>query len=295
MSSEVREEQIPGTIWLALKRAADVLGRAEVDSPRLTAEVLMAHVLGRDRTGILAHIQDSLAPEAYRLFEALVHRRAAGEPLQYLTGEREFFGLPFLVTSAVLIPRPETEILVEKAVELARARAGEIRFADIGTGTGCIAVSFAHAVARARGWATDVSLDALGVARENAGRLGIATQIEFVCCDLLECFASRPLFDLILCNPPYVAGSDAGSLPVVVRDHEPHQALYGGASGLEIHRRVIPQAAPRLLPGGRLLLEIGSGQASEVAELVERAGLEVNETVPDLRGIPRCVVASRAT
>ncbi len=291
MIAEAREGEVPATIWIALRRAAEALERAGVDSPSLTAEVLMAHVLGQDRSGILGHIQDPISPDAYRTFAALVHKREAGEPLQYLTGVREFFGLTFRVNPAVLIPRPETEFLVEKAVELARARGGRVFFADVGTGSGCIAVSLAHEVREARGMASDISWDALKLADENARTFGCEDRIEFVRCDLLECIAAGPVFDFILCNPPYVAGSNAGELPRVVYEHEPHLALFGGESGLEIVRLVILQAAVRLAPRGHLLLEIGAGQAKQVADFVKRAGLVVEEIVPDLQGIPRCVVA----
>jgi release factor glutamine methyltransferase len=292
MDSESRQE-IPGTIWMALRRASESLERAGVDSPRLTAEVLMAHVLGWERSCVLGHIQDPLTSGAYRKFLLLVQRRAAGEPLQYVTGKREFFGLSFRVTPAVLIPRPETELLVEKALELARSHGGAMRFADVGTGSGCIAISLAHEAPHAVGWATDVSQEALAVARENAIRLGVRERIGFVCGDLLECFPEGSIFDLILSNPPYVAGQDMLDLPIVVRDHEPFQALFGGESGLDPCRRIIPQAAMRLVPGGRLLLEIGAGQAPEVAELAERARLTVDEIAADLQGISRCIVARR--
>ncbi len=291
MISEAREGEIPATIWLALRRATEAMERAGVDSPRLTAEVLMAHVLGRDRSGVLGRVRDPIAPEVYKAFASLVNRRVAGEPLQYLTGVREFFGLLFRVTPAVLIPRPETEFLVEKAVELARSRGAGTWFADVGTGSGCIAVSVANAVAGIRGIATDISQDALVLARENARALGCESRIEFVRCDLLECVALKPAFDFILCNPPYVAVSQADELPGVVYDHEPHQALFGGESGLEIVQRIVLQAAVRLAPRGRLLVEIGAGQAKQVDDFVRHAGLVVEEIVPDLRGIPRCVVA----
>jgi len=292
MDSESMQEN-PGTIWLALRRASELLERAGVDSPGLTAEVLVAHVLGCQRSRVLGHIQDPMGSGEYREFANLVQRRAAGEPLQYVTGNREFFGLSFRVTPSVLIPRPETEILVEKALELARGRGGAVRFADVGTGSGCIAISLAHGAPQASGWATDISPEALAVARDNAIRLGVRERIGFVCADLLECFPEGSVFDLILSNPPYVSEADMCDLPVVVRNHEPYRALFGGESGLDPCRRIIPQAAMRLVPGGRLLLEIGAGQAPEAAELAERARLTVDEIASDLQGISRCIVAHR--
>lgn len=198
---------------------------------RLTAEVLLAHILSWERARLIGHIYDPLAAGAWEKFRTLARHCAAGEPLHYLTGEREFYGLPFRVTPAVLIPRPETEILVEHAVEWVRRRGGGVRFVDVGTGSGCIAISVARELPGARGWATDISREALVLARENADRLGAAARIGFVCCDLLDCFPARPLFDLILSNPPYISGADVPELPRVVREHEPHQALFGGNRG----------------------------------------------------------------
>jgi len=281
------------TVGSAILRAVAELREARVDSPRLTAEVLLAHVLGWERTRVLGHVGDDLDAGAQSQLQALVRRSAAGEPLHYLTGEREFYGLSFRVTPAVLIPRPETEILVEKALELARPRAGSLRFVDVGTGSGCIAVSLAHELPRALGWATDVSQSALAIARQNARRAGVGGRVEFICCDLLECFPARPHFDLILSNPPYISGAEMGELPRMVRDHEPNQALCGGLSGIEAYIRLIPQAAQRLAAAGCLLLEIGAGQAAEISEIVRDAGLTLTETIQDLQSIPRCLVAQR--
>jgi release factor glutamine methyltransferase len=182
---------------------------------------------------------------------------------------------------------------VETALQRARQHRQQVRFADVGTGSGCIAVSIAHHLPHAHGWAIDISAGALAVARDNARRLGAAARIEFVCGDLLECFLAAPLFDFILSNPPYVARSSADELPGMVRDHEPHLALFGGDSGMDLFDRLVPMAAARLARGGFLLLEAGAGQASLVAELAQRAGLIPEEIVEDLRGIPRCVVARR--
>jgi release factor glutamine methyltransferase len=292
MDSRAKQPRRASTVWAAVRAGAETLRSAGAASPRLDAELLMAHVLGWDRTRLLGRIRDSLPEEAETGYSGLVRRRASGEPLQYLTGEREFFGLRFKVTPAVLIPRPETELLVETAVELAKARHGMIRCLDVGTGSGCIAVSFVHEAPAARCWATDASCAALQVARENAARLlRGAARIEFVCADLLECFGERAEFDLILSNPPYVSTADAQLLPPSIRDFEPLMALHAGASGLEIYRRLVPQAGRRLASGGCLLLEAGAGQASHVAALAEQAHLRPERIVNDLQGIPRCVVA----
>ncbi len=278
----------------ALAWAVLVLTRGKVDAPRLTAELLLGHVLNWERVRVVAHPDDALSAETSAEFHRLVERRAAGEPLQYITGRQEFYGLPFHVTPAVLIPRPETEILVEKAIVAAHdSGAHPIRFVDVGTGSGCIAVSFAHEIAHAVGWAADISIEALAIARENAVRNGVQEQLGFLCADLLECFARGPRFDFILSNPPYVATADAAALPAVVREHEPEVALYSGTCGLEIYRRLIPQARERLVPGGRLLLEMGAGMSEQVERLVKQAGLEVESVTADLQGIPRCTLARR--
>lgn len=295
MEWERSEGASAATIWEVLRLAGRELERAGVESPGLTAELLMAHTLGWTRTRVLGHIHDPLPTQALKGFHHLVQRRASGEPLQYLTGAREFYGLSFRVTPAVLIPRPETEILVEKAVALARSRETPVRFVDVGTGSGCIAVSVAHEVSDARGWATDLSPAALAVARENAARLEVGGHVEFICCDLMECFPARPAFDLILSNPPYVPGPETGDLPRMIRDYEPHLALCGGDEGLAAYRRLIPQAAPRLAPDGFLLMEVGAGQASAVAGLVAHENLALIEIIEDMQMIPRCIVAQRRT
>jgi release factor glutamine methyltransferase len=281
----------PESVGAAIVRAVGDLREARVDSPRMTAEVLLAHVLGWERTRVLGHSRDDLDSAFLAQFQALVRRRAAGEPLHYLTGEREFYGLSFHVTPSVLIPRPETEILVEKAVALARKRTGGLRFVDVGTGSGCIAVSLAHELPEARGWATDVSARALTLARQNARRAGIGERVGFICCDLLDCFPAQPYFDLILSNPPYVSSAEMEVLPRMVRDHEPNKALDGGVSGIEAYARLIPQAARRLTATGQLLLEIGAGQAADIAKIIGEAGLILTETILDLQSIPRCLVA----
>jgi len=274
--------------------ASEELRRAEVDSPTLTADLLLGFVLGCDRVRILIHGEDCLSEQAWKQLRGLVFRRSNGEPLQYLTGEQEFFGLPFRVMPGVLIPRPETEILVEKALELMRREYPQaVRFADIGTGSGCIAVAVAHEAPSSFGWAVDLSAEALRIARDNAGRHRVEERLLFVRSSLLDCFPQTPCLDFILSNPPYVALDEYDSLPGEVRNHEPHDALFGGASGLDVYRRFIPEASSRLTDGGWLLLEIGAGQALQVGQLVEDAGLRLQMVLKDLQGIPRCVVARK--
>jgi release factor glutamine methyltransferase len=283
------------TVAAARTWAIEELERARVESPALTADLLLGRILGWDRPHVLSHTEQLIQEEAWVRLQNLVLRRAKGEPLQYLTGEREFYGLVFRVTPDVLIPRPETEVLVEKALELLRGKSPrQSRLVDVGTGSGCIAVSIALEHPASVCWAIDLSPVALRVAHENAIRHGVAERILFVHADLLECFPRHPCFDLVLCNPPYVALTEYGSLPCAVRDHEPHLALFGGESGLEVYRRLVPEAAPRLVPGGHLLLELGAGQAEQVGRLVERQGLSLEMIIDDLQGIPRCLVGRRA-
>ena len=271
--------------------AIEELKRARVDSPALTADLLLGFVLGWDRVRLLSHAEQEIDEHSWDRLRHLAHCRANGEPLQYLTGEQEFYGLPFRVTPAVLIPRPETEILVERAIDLMRSHApSNARFADVGTGSGCIAVSVAHHIPASTGWAVDVSAIALKIAQENARRHGVHDRIRFVQSDLLECFPKRPCLDFIFCNPPYIALDEYDSLPTEVKNHEPHEALFGGASGLDVYRRLVPDAAARLAPGGYLLLEVGAGQAQQVGRFMEKVGLVLQPVLNDLQGIPRCVI-----
>jgi release factor glutamine methyltransferase len=274
--------------------ASEELRRARVDSPMLSADLLIGFVLGCDRVHLLSHGEEPADEKTWARLRQLVLRRANGEPLQYLTGQQEFYGRPFLVTPDVLIPRPETEILVEKAVDLMRQMASsKIQFADIGVGSGCISVSVACEISSSVGWAVDISAAALGVARENALRHGVADRIHFVQSSLLDSFPPMPCLDFILCNPPYVALDECDSLPSEVKDHEPHIALFGGARGLDIYRRLIPEVSSRLNAGGWFLLELGAGQAPTVGRFVEGAGLSLHTILNDLRGIPRCLVARK--
>ncbi len=282
------------TVASARAWAIEELKSAGVGSPVLTADLLLGFVLGWDRTRVLSHAEQPLLPQAWDRLKNLARRRAKGEPFHYLTGEKEFFGLVFRVTPDVLIPRPETEMLVEKALDLIKKQSSQqTRFADVGTGSGCIAISIACNNPSSIGWAVDLSSAALGIARENAVRHDVADRILFIQADLLECFPHIPCLDLILCNPPYIALTDCGSLPSDVRDYEPHNALFGGESGLEIYRRLMPEISSRLVPGGYFLLELGVGQAEPVRQLVHSEGLFLETILNDLQGIPRCLVGRR--
>src|SRR5688572_12393429 len=292
-SAELSKE----TVETVLRRAVQELIRTNVESPHLTAELLLAHVLGWKRVRVLSDAKSPLSEIPIRHFQTLLQRRASGEPLQYITREREFYGISFRVTPAVLIPRPETEILVEEAVSIARKRKQQtaLRFVDIGTGSGCIAVSVARELPWASGWAIDISPEALQIARLNAERHKVRDRLQFICGSFLECFPARPSFDFVLSNPPYISQGDMSTLSSMVSEHEPHQALCSGETGLESFRRLIPEAAARLLPSGYLIMEVGKGQSGEIARLIEREGLFLERILDDLQGIPRCVVAMKTS
>ena len=274
--------------------AVEELKRARIDSPMLTGDLLLGFVLGWARVRLLSHTEQTIQDEMWSRFRIVVQRRSNGEPLQHLTGEQEFFGLAFRVTPDVLIPRPETEILVEKALELIKSHgSSNVRFADIGTGSGCIAISIAREIPSSRGFAVDISFNALNIAQENAKRHGVEGRIVFARSDLLACFPEKPCLDFVFCNPPYIAMDEYDSLPSEVKNHEPHRALFGGKSGFDIYRRLIPEVSSRLVDGGYLLLELGAGQAQQVRRLVGKEGLSVQAILNDLQGIPRCLVGRR--
>jgi release factor glutamine methyltransferase len=263
----------------------------------MAAETLLMHVLGCGRAHLHAHPERVLTSDEAQSFRDAVTRRAAGLPLQYITGHQEFYGLDFLVTPAVLIPRPETEHLVEAAVGLVRAnQTAHVRIVDVGTGSGCIILALAHELGTVRDpqyHATDISPDALAVARGNAERLGLAHCVRFHQTDLLSVFSSNPgSFDLVLSNPPYVGQCERDKVQREVREHEPEVAVFGGEQGLDVYRRLIPQAHTALKPGGHLLMEIGYSIEEQVRELL-RDWRDVR-AIPDLQGIPRVVMARKA-
>jgi release factor glutamine methyltransferase len=311
-------------IRAALKEGMAQLRAAQIPSYTLAAELLLMHALERDRAWMYGHPEESLDPAAAEKFRALIARRAAGEPVQYLTGKQEFWGLEFEVTPAVLIPRPETEHVVEVAL----ARLGErgikihmdtgapretLRVADVGTGSGCLAVALAWELPHADVVATDISEPALEVARRNAARHGVAERVHFLQRDLLTGLAQTdpsgvvaryamaastqngPLFDLIVSNPPYIARNEAEQLQREVRDHEPHAALFGGPTGTEMYQRLIDQARDQLRDRGILVLELGHHSAERVRGMFDAqpAWTKVAITM-DLAGIPRVLAAERA-
>jgi len=257
---------------------------------RRDAETLLLHLIQRDRAFLAANPLSELSAEGAVRYYALIERRIGGEPIQYITGETEFYGLPFHVDRSVLIPRPETEHLVEKVISLA-AGFEKPRIVDVGTGSGAIAIALAHKLPAAQLTAIDVSPAALTVARPNAKRNHVADRVRFLEGDLLAPVAVE-FFDFVVSNPPYVAENDRASLSVEVRDHEPAVALFAG-SGLEIYRRLIPAARAILVPGGFLAMEIGCGQDSAVAALLANSNFEQIEFTADLQGIPRVASGQR--
>jgi release factor glutamine methyltransferase len=306
----------------ALKQGIHLLRDARVPSDTLAAELLLLHVLRRDRAWLYAHPEELLDAQSTESYFALLQRRAAGEPTQHLTGHQEFWGLDFEVTPDVLIPRPETEHLIEVALDRLAVRelkagrppklTGEnLSIADIGTGSGCIAIALAKELPAAQIFATDISLAALAIAQRNATRLGFSNRITFLESNLLpsvgaryivpvlgtpsssNLFSLEPplLFDLIISNPPYIARKESNSLPIEVRDHEPATALFGGEEGYELYAQLIPEAARHLKPGGLLVLELGHDSLPAVRPLLDSADWTDLLVTNDLAGIPRVLSA----
>jgi release factor glutamine methyltransferase len=273
------------TLTTALDHGAARL--AHLPTARRDAELLLLRATGKDRAFLLTHPNTALTPEQQSLYEQWLARRAQHEPIQYITGEQEFYGLILRVTPDVLIPRPETEHLVEALLRRVPHNTA-ISIADIGTGSGAIAVALAHALPHATITALDISPSALKIARENAERHKVSDRIRFLESDLLSAVAHET-FDAIVSNPPYV--SDSEVLEEQVRSFEPHTALYAGPSGLDIYQRLIPQARAALKPEGLLLMEIGHGQRDALAKLL--ADWDNVEFIHDLQKIPRVVVARR--
>jgi release factor glutamine methyltransferase len=277
-----------------LVEARQVLTRAGIDGDEaaLDTEVLARHVLGWDRARLIACWRDPAPAGFTEEFARLVARRTSREPVSYITGHREFWGLEFDVTPDVLIPRPETELVVEEALRFSR----EVRLPgsviDVGTGSGCIAIALAAELPLSHVVATDISPAALAVARRNAARLGVEHRLTLINGDLLD--GTPAAADLIVSNPPYVPAGDAPTLQPEVGRHEPPVALFGGdGDGLDLVRRLLGCASPHLAPGGRLIVEFGFGQARPFGIAAQQAGWEIVAMIPDLQGIPRVAVLRR--
>ena len=279
----------------AVSEASQTLSRAGIPDARREAGSLLQHVIDRDRTFIITHAEDLITPAAQESFRQCVARRAEGEPLQYITGRQAFFGLDFEVTKDVLIPRPETELIVEMALPLI-FNAAAPRICDVGTGSGCIAVALLHENQRATAVAIDLSIKAIQIARRNAVRHSVAVRTSFMVAD---CFSSlgtgKPIFDLVVSNPPYVAQSALDDLQKEVRDHEPKLALTAGVDGLSIIRRLLIDSGEFVKPGGHLLMEIGFDQGETVERLIDRSSWKFLDIRKDLQGIPRILSLQKTT
>ena len=281
------------TVGDAIAWGADILDESDASGPhsREDSMLLLRHVLGIQPAEMHAYRERPLTALQTEAFNALIQQRAHGTPIQHLTGEQEFFSLPFHVGPDVLIPRPETEHLVEAAIARLQHHAAP-RTVDVGTGSGAIAVAFAHALPHAEIVALDISPAALGVAMRNAQRNHVAHRIRFVESDLLAAVQGES-FDAIVSNPPYIAFSERPTLPIEVREHEPALALFAGPTGLEFYQRLIPAAHPLLVSGGWLLMEIGHGQRDAIRALLEDQHWDSVEFIPDLQSIPRVAVARK--
>ncbi len=283
------------TIKALLDWTADFLAKKNVPGPaaKVEARLLLAHVLKCRPIEVLVRYDEQPTDAERTAYRDLIRRRVDGWPVAYLLGEKEFFLLPFEVSPAVLIPRPETETLVAEAVSLLKKPTDPAAL-DLCTGSGCVAVSLAHGAKAARVTATDVSPDALDVARRNAARNNVADRIDFRAGDLFAALPAGAAFDVVATNPPYVTQAELATLQPEVRDHEPRLALDGGPDGLAFYRRIAAGAGAVLKPGGWLLAEIGATQGEAVSGLfAERPELEVVKTLRDGAGLPRVVAARR--
>jgi release factor glutamine methyltransferase len=275
-----------------LTKAEGFLGTRGCATPRLDAQVLLAHVLGCERVRLYVDHDKPLGPEELDAYRGLIRRRAQREPVAYLVGEKEFWSLTLKVDRRVLIPRPDTEAVLEEARALWPA-GGPAAFADLGTGSGCLACGLASLFPAARGVATDRSAEALAVAAENLARLGFAGRVETRLGDLLAPLTGERL-DLVVSNPPYVPSAELATLEPEIRLFEPRLALDGGADGLSLVRALVQAAPEHLAPGGWLLLEVGDGAAETVAGLCAGVGLGEIHSRRDLAGLVRVVAARRA-
>jgi release factor glutamine methyltransferase len=265
--------------------------RAAVESADLDARILIGSVLGLDLTGLIAAAARILNHDEAERLEGLARRRIAGEPAARIIGLKEFWGLPLRLSPATLVPRPDTETVVEAALEILRAESSHycpLRIADLGTGSGAILLALLSELPDAFGVGTDISVPALRTARDNARQLGFAARAAFVACDYAAALSGP--FDLIVSNPPYIRSAQIASLDAEVRDHDPHRALDGGFDGLDAYRLIAPQARRLLAAGGTLVVEVGQGQSGDVQELLAAAGaMPAGPPKSDLAGIRRAV------
>jgi release factor glutamine methyltransferase len=283
---------------MQLKQAVDsayqLFIENDVPSPRLNAELLLLFVLNRERSYLYAHPERELTPDEQSRFDDVIRERARGCPTQYITGHQEFWGLDLLVSPAVLIPRPETEHVVETVLELVKEYQfdgpGRLRLLDVGTGSGCIALALASELPHAEIHACDISEEALEIARINAARLALGGKVLFRKSDLVSVYAGEN-FDFVISNPPYVGEAEADKVQKQVREFEPKIAVFAGHEGMDVYRRLIPQAQKALRPGGWFIAEIGFSEEAKVRELL--TGWKDVQVTADLQGIPRVVAARK--
>ena len=283
------------TIEAARRALTAQFKSAAIESAELDARILAGHALGLDLTGLISAAQRRLTPGESARLAQFARRRLAGEPVARILGEKEFWGLPLQLSSATLVPRPDTETVVELAMELMRAGGKldrALRIADLGTGSGAILLALLSELPAAQGFGTDISEGALQTARANAASTSLSNRAAFIACD----YASGLIgpFDLIVSNPPYIRTADIDGLAAEVRNHDPPAALDGGADGLDAYRALIPQAAPLLASGAVLVVEAGEGQSAQIQALMTAAGLmALNAPKADLAGIPRAVAGHK--
>jgi release factor glutamine methyltransferase len=289
----VSAQAISATLDQVRRTLAAMLREAGIESPELDSRILVGEALGLDMNQQIASARRTLTPDELQRIDALAQRRLTGEPIARILGFREFWKLRFELAPATLVPRPETECVVEDALKfLDEMQIDAARIADLGTGTGAILLSLLHERPDATGVATDIDADALRAAQVNAMAHGLERRVSFVECDYAAGLSGE--FDVIVSNPPYIERADLATLPVEVRDHDPPRALDGGPDGLAAYRALIPQAALRLVRGGALIVEIGQGQAEDVSRLMTESGLTVTEPHRrDLAGIERVIRARR--
>ena len=301
----------------ALTTAVERLEAADIGSPRLNAETLMMFVLGVNRAYLYAHPELELNPEEQANYDDVIAQRATGMPSQYITGHQEFWGMDFVVSPAVLIPRPETEHLVETVLEIIREQreqlATKLTLVDVGTGSGCVGLALANELPFAQVYATDISPEALEIAKANAARLQLEKRVQFRHCDVLRPIIIRSYrdpstrtdvitqhdkaefadLDFVVSNPPYVAFSEADKVQRSVKEFEPQEAVFAGEHGLDVITRLIAESHATLKPGGWLAMEIGYSMRDQVVALLDVALWEDVRVVPDLQGIPRVIAARR--
>jgi release factor glutamine methyltransferase len=281
------------TVDAARRSLAERFKSAGIDSAEIDARLLVGAALRLDLTGLVTSASRVLSKQEVANLAAFAGRRLKGEPVARILGQREFWGLPLKLSAATLVPRPDTETVVELALEIVRAFPHPPRrIADIGTGTGAILLALLHELPDALGVGTDISLDALKTARRNAADLGLLPRAAFVACDYAAALAGP--FEVVVSNPPYIRSSEIAGLATEVRDYDPLAALDGGADGLDAYRALIPQAAASLAPGGVLVVEAGHGQDAQIEALMTAAGLAVRHPAKaDLGGIPRAIAGSK--